>query len=301
MTPQFIYFVIPLSVLLGVLITFGVLSRTSELSVMKACGISLYRIAAPLFFLSIVFSGVLYALEQRVMARANERAETLDSQIRGREPRTNNLLGRRWVVGREGAVYHYAQFDQQQNVFTTLEIYTVEKNAWRLERQALATRAAFDGHAWQAGAGWEQVFSGKGKWTAFPARTLSLEPPDYFGTLPPVPEMMSVPELKRHIDEQSASGVNVIPLSIELQKKLAFPFVTVVMTLLAIPFGMTAGKRGTLYGIGIGIVLALTYWILGGAFAAVGKAGVLSPIMAGWAPNILAAGSAAYLLLTART
>jgi len=113
--------------------------------------------------------------------------------------------------------------------------------------------------------------------------------------------MMSVPQLKRYIDELSASGLNVVPLTIELQKKLAFPFVTVVMTLLAIPFGMTAGKRGTLYGIGIGIVLALSYWIVGGAFAAIGKAGILSPVMAGWAPNILAAGSAAYLLLTART
>ena len=73
------------------------------------------------------------------------------------------------------------------------------------------------------------------------------------------------------------------------------------MTLLAIPFGMTTGKRGTLYGIGIGIVLALSYWIVMGAFGAIGKAGVLTPVMAGWAPNILAAGSAAYLLLTART
>jgi lipopolysaccharide export LptBFGC system permease protein LptF len=268
---------------------------------MKACGISLYRIAAPLFLLSLVFSGVLYALEQKVMARANERAEVLDSEIRGRPPRSNNLINRKWVVGRDGAIYHYLSFDQQQNVFTNLEIYTLEKSAWRLERQTLATRAAFDGQAWQAGAGWEQIFTGKGKWAAFQARPLALEPPDYFGTMQPLPELMSVPELKQHIDELSASGVNVIPLSIELQKKLAFPFVTVVMTLLAIPFGMTAGKRGALYGIGIGIVLALTYWILGGAFAAVGKAGILSPVMAGWAPNILAAGSAAYLLLTART
>jgi lipopolysaccharide export LptBFGC system permease protein LptF len=86
-----------------------------------------------------------------------------------------------------------------------------------------------------------------------------------------------------------------------LQKKVAFPFVTVVMTLLAVPFGMTTGKRGTLYGIGIGIVIALSYWIAVGAFAAIGKAGLLTPVLAGWAPNVLAAGGAAYLLLTART
>jgi lipopolysaccharide export LptBFGC system permease protein LptF len=73
------------------------------------------------------------------------------------------------------------------------------------------------------------------------------------------------------------------------------------MTLLAIPFGLTTGKRGTLYGIGIGIVLAVMYWVIGSAFVAIGKAGLLSPVMAGWAPNIIAAGSAIYLFLTART
>src|SRR4051795_2936553 len=104
--------------------------------------------------------------------------------------------------------------------------------------------------------------------------------------------MMTVPQLQHYINELSASGFNVVPLTVDLQKKLAFPFVTIVMTLLAIPFGMTTGKRGTLYGIGIGIMLALSYWILGNAFAAIGKAGVLSPVMAGWAPNILAAGGA---------
>jgi lipopolysaccharide export LptBFGC system permease protein LptF len=73
------------------------------------------------------------------------------------------------------------------------------------------------------------------------------------------------------------------------------------MTLLAIPFGLTTGKRGTLYGIGIGIVLAVMYWIILSAFVAIGKAGLLSPIMAAWAPNIIATGSAVYLFLNART
>jgi len=301
MTPQFIYFVIPLATLLGVLVTFGLLSRSSELSVMKACGISLYRIAAPLLILSLGGSAVLYALEQQIMARANEKAEALDSTIRGRAPRTSNPLSRRWVVGRDGSIYHYTYFDPQKNTLQNLEIYQPAKDAWRLERQIFTRAAAYGGQHWLAGNGWQQDFAGKGKWAAFPERSLPLEPPDYFETLQPIAELMTVPQLKRYIDELSASGFNVVPLTIELHKKLAFPFVTVVMTLLAIPFGMTAGKRGTLYGIGIGIVLALSYWIVGGAFAAIGKAGILSPIMAGWAPNILAAGSAAYLLLTART
>jgi LPS export ABC transporter permease LptG len=301
MTPQFVYYVIPLSALLSVLVTFGLLSRSSELSVMKACGISLYRIAAPLILLSLVWSGLLFGLEQKILARANEQVDQLDSQIRGRPPRTSSPLSRTWLIGRDGDIYHYSVFDPQKKALQNLAIYRPAKTTWQLDSQLFTPRASYAGGQWIGTSGWQQDFTGRGRWTAFPQRTLPLEPPDYFETQQPIAEMMTVPELKRFIDEQAASGFNVVPLTIELQKKLAFPLVTVVMTLLAIPFGMTTGKRGALYGIGIGIVLALTYWIVGGAFAAVGKAGVLSPIMAGWAPNILAAGSAAYLLLTART
>jgi len=301
MTPQFVYYVIPLAALLSVLVTFGLLSRSSELSVMKACGISLYRIAAPLLILSLAWSGILFALEQRILARANEQVERIDSQIRNRAPRTSSPLTRTWLIGRDGDIYHYTQYDPQARALQNLAIYRPAKTGWQLESQQFSPRAIFTGSEWIGTNGWQQDFGGRGRWTAFPQRTLALETPDYFETQQPIAEMMTVPELKRFIEEQAASGINVVPLTIELQKKLAFPLVTVVMTLLAIPFGMTTGKRGTLYGIGIGIVMALSYWIVGNAFAAIGKAGMLDPIMAGWAPNVLAAGCAAYLLLTART
>jgi LPS export ABC transporter permease LptG len=300
-TPQYVYFVIPIAALLSVLVTFGLLSRTNELSVMKACGISLYRITAPLIMLGLAWSAVLYGLEQQIMARANQRAEELDSQIRGRPPRTSNPLNRQWLVAHDGAVYHYTSFYPRTRAIQNLVIYRPGAT-WQLESEVYAPSAIYSNGQWIGMRGWTQDFTAqKSRWTPFAQRTLPLEPPDYFETEQPLADMMTVPQLKRFINEQEASGFNVIPEMVELQKKLAFPFATVVMTLLAIPFGMTTGKRGTLYGIGIGIVLAVTYWIVGSGFAAIGKAGLLGPIMAGWAPNVLAMGSATYLLLTART
>ena len=94
---------------------------------------------------------------------------------------------------------------------------------------------------------------------------------------------------------------NIVPLSVELQRKLAFPFVTFVMTLLAVPFGVSTGRRGALYGIGLAIVIALTYWIVMSAFVAIGKGGLLPPTLAAWAPNIMVLGVAGFLFLQART
>jgi lipopolysaccharide export LptBFGC system permease protein LptF len=112
---------------------------------------------------------------------------------------------------------------------------------------------------------------------------------------------MTVPELRRHIADLSDSGINVVPLSVELQRKIAFPFVTLVMSLLAVPFGVTTGRRGALYGIGIGIVLALSYWVVLHVFLAIGGAGLLPPFLAGWSANIIVAGAAAYLFLNTKT
>lgn len=303
MTPQFVYYIIPIAALLSVLVTFGLLSRSSELTVMKACGISLYRAAASLVLLGALFSVVLFGLEQRILAHANRRAEILDSQIRGRPPRTYSALNRRWVIGRDGAIYHYGFYDPAAGELGNLSIYETRKDQWALASHTFMKRAVFRGGVWQGEGGWRIDFkAAPPQWESLPRRPLaSLEPPEYFATEQPLAEMMTVPQLRAFIDELSTSGLNHVPWAVELQRKIAFPFVTVVMTLLAVPFGVSTGRRGTLYGIGLGIVLALSYWIVSSAFVAIGRSGVLPPFLAGWAPNILTAGIAGYLLLRART
>jgi LPS export ABC transporter permease LptG/LPS export ABC transporter permease LptF len=301
-TPQFVYFVVPLATLLSVLVTFGLLARSSELTVMKACGISLYRIAAPVVVMSLLGTGILFGLEQRVLAESNRKADAADRTIRKLPAQNLNPINRRWVVARDGSIYHYAYFDPNKDALTNLTVYAVAPEAWKLTRSIYATAAEFAGGSWTAHGGWTREYSGgKAQYGEFGERRLELEPPDYFGTSAPVAELMTVPELRKYIDDLAASGVNVLPLAVELQRKIAFPFVTLVMSLLAVPFGVTTGRRGALYGIGIGIVLALAYWVLLSVFLAIGGAGLLPPFLAGWSANIIVAGAAVYLLLNTKT
>jgi lipopolysaccharide export LptBFGC system permease protein LptF len=98
-----------------------------------------------------------------------------------------------------------------------------------------------------------------------------------------------------------AGGFNVVPYVVALHRKIAFPFVTLIMALIAVPFAVTTGKRGAMYGIGAGIVLAILYWTAISVFGAVGAGGLMSPALAAWAPNIIFGCAAMYLLLTVRT
>jgi LPS export ABC transporter permease LptG/LPS export ABC transporter permease LptF len=299
-TPQFVYFVIPIAALLSVLVTFGLLSRTSELTVMKACGISLYRAAVPVVLLSLMFSAVLFALDQEILARANRRAGALDDQIRGRPPKTFNPLNRRWIIGNDG-IYHYGAFDSRNATLTSLTVYRLVPGAWRLKSQTYVSTAEFHGR-WTGFKGWTQEFAaGPAKWRAFAETPLPIEPPDYFETEETDTDVMTVVQLRRAIGEARAGGFNFVPQEVELHRKLAFPFVTLVMTLLAVPFGVTTGRRGALYGIGLGITIALSYWLMMSIFVAVGKTGLLPPALAAWTPNVVVAAVAGYLFLTAKT
>jgi lipopolysaccharide export system permease protein len=300
-TPQFVYYVIPIAALLSVLVTFGLLSRNSELTVMKACGISLYRASLSVILLSLVFSVAIFSLEQRVLAQANRKAEVIDAKIRGRPARVFDALQRQWVLGRDGSIYHFSYFDPQLQKLAALRIYQPAPEGWSLRSATFAEQALYKGRWMGYQVRTADFTLGKPRWTPYPERPLTLEPPNYFETEQPIAEMMTVGELRRYVNELSASGINVAHLAVELQRKMAFPFVTLVMTLLAIPFGVGTGRRGALYAVGLGIILALSYWIVLSLFVALGKSGLLTPWLAAWAPNMIVLGASSFLLLTVKT
>ncbi len=312
-TPRFVYYVIPIALLIATLVTIGLLTRNSELIVMRACGISLYRVALPLLAFGALASALLFGLEERVLANANRQADQLNQRIRTGTARTLDILNRRWVVGRNGVVYHYEYFEPRRKELMQLSTYEFDARNWSIVRRSYVDSASFDkssllagrsGAGWITRQGWMREIDGSGQvraYVPFNGRPVTLEAPDYFGTEQPEADRMTYAGLRRYIAEMRAAGFNVVPFLVDLHQKVSFPFVTIIMTLLAVPFAVTTGRRGALYGIGVGIVLAMVYWTANNLFGAVGDAGLLSPVLAAWAPNILFGGGAAYLLLTVRT
>ena len=310
-TPQFVYYIIPLSVLLAALVTIGLLTKNSELIVMKACGISLYRVALPMLCCAVIAGAALFALEETVLGPANRRAEAIRHVMRGGSPQTFDVLDRRWVVGSDGDVYHYIYFDPRERQISGLSVYEFTGEMRDLRRRVYASRAMYlGGHegarpdAWHLEQGWVREFTNGGEtktFTPFAETSLALEPASYFATERPEPQYMSYTQLRGYTNQLRATGFDVVEQQVALARKVSFPFVTLIMTLIAVPFAVTTGRRGAMYGIGVGIVLAIAYWVTISVFAAFGTGGLMAPTLAAWAPNLLFGAGAAYLLLTVRT
>jgi lipopolysaccharide export LptBFGC system permease protein LptF len=219
-------------------------------------------------------------------------------------------LSRRWLVASNGNIYHYGYYDPRQRQLTQLSIYEFGNDMQRLDRRVFAERALYLGargeraDAWHAERGWIREFAADGTteaFTTFAESKLPIEPASYFATQEPEPKYMSYLQLREYVQRLSESGFDVVEQQVALERKISFPFVALVMTLLAVPFAVTTGRHGAMYGIGVGIALALTYWVTISVFAALGSGGLMTPILAAWAPNLLFGAGAAYLLLTVRT
>jgi LPS export ABC transporter permease LptF/LPS export ABC transporter permease LptG len=310
-TPEFLTYIIALSVLLAGLVTIGLLTKNSELIVMRACGVSLYRTMLPIVAFALGAGAMLVGLQEQVLATANRRADQLNHIIRTGSPQTFGVLNRKWIVGRNGEVYHYQYYDPRRQELHSLSVFEFDPVDHQLRARRYVQKAVYvadsrEGEAepmWSMDQGWRREFKTGQEvtFTRFTNQAAHLEPPEYFVTEAREPDLMNFGQLRQYISELRASGYNVLEHEVGLHRKVAFPFVTLVMTLIAVPFAVTTGRRGAMYGIGVGIVLALIYWVMISVFAAFGASGVLDPMLAAWAPNLIFGAVAAYLLLTVRT
>jgi LPS export ABC transporter permease LptG/LPS export ABC transporter permease LptF len=317
-TPQYVYYIIPIAGLVATLVTIGAMTKNSELIVMRACGVSLYRTAVPLLVFALAASGVLFAMQELVLARANQEADRLNSIIRGFPAQTVSELNR-WMASEAGDVYHYDYFDSRTDRFTRFTQYQLDQSPWRLSSVLYADSVGLADAAqapddrdmrWKAQRGWVRTVTSRRTKNAvktavtyepFAERDLRLEGPAYFKTEAPDALKLTYGQLSDYITRLKASGFNAVPQMVQLQRKIAFPFVTVIMTLLAVPFAVTTGRRGALGGIGIGIAISIVYWVILSVFGALGEGGVTTPMLAAWAPNILFGAAAVYMVLTVRT
>ena len=112
---------------------------------------------------------------------------------------------------------------------------------------------------------------------------------------------MSFNELSRYIADLRQSGFDTKRLSVQLNRKLAYPAITLVMAILAIPFALSTGKRGGVTGFAIAILLAVVYLGTTSFFEAMGNVNQLPPSLAAWSADILFALAGAWFLLRTPT
>ena len=317
LTPSMLYQITPLSVLIAVLVTFGMLNRSSELIAMKATGISLYRLVIPVLVISVILAAGLFAFDQFYLPQANRKQEALRNIIKGRPAQTTLHPDQKWILGQQpegakhatepGRIFYYQFFSPDENAFANLTLFEFDPATFAVTKRVFASRVVWDEarHAWVFENGWERTMQGdtlssfrEFQNASFPEMR---EEPGYFKKENLQSQEMNFGQLRHYISDLQQSGFDTMRLRVQLYDKLAYPLVTIVMAVLAIPFALSMGRRSSLTGVAMAIGIALSYWAVSGLFDAMGNVNFLPSAIAAWSPDILFGLTGGYLLLRTPT
>ncbi len=312
LTPSMIYLIAPLSVLIAVLVVFGSLNRTNELTAMKATGISLYRIVVPILAIASVLAVSLFVFDETYIPGANRRQEALRATIKGRPAQTFERPDEKWMFGVEkpglpSHIFYYQFFDQDRDRFANISVFTFRPGTFELQKRLYAASAQWDPerNAWVFRSGWERSFAGDEieNYSTFATTTVAdlTEQPQYFKRDPRQSSEMSFGELNHYIHGLRQSGFDTMRLRVQLNHKLAYPLITLVMAVLAVPFALSMGRSGSLAGIAVAIGIAIVYWVSSNTLEAMGDVNILPAFLAAWSPDLLFALAGSYLLLRTPT
>ena len=307
LTPLLVYEMLPISVLLAILVTFGVMTKNNEVTAFKACGISVRRIGLPAILASGLLSAALFAADYSWIPKANQIQDAIHNEIKGRYVQTYLHPERKWVI-HNYRIFYYRGFDPSEKMMVEPYVFEIDPKTFRLVREIIAKSArwqpAINQWVWEQGSA-RDICNGVDECnlqnftvTSFPEIT---EVPDDFLIPVKLNQQMNYQELADYVKYLQDRGFDTVKLRVQYYKKFAVPAFAFIMALISVPFGFLVGNRGAMAGIGVSIAVALAYLALGQLFEQMGNVNYLPPMIAAWAPDALFSLGGFYMLLRMRS
>ncbi len=305
--PYLLYNVAPLVMLLAVLVTFGLMQRSNEITAIKATGISIYRIVTPVIVAAAVVAAALFFADQFYLPHTNKRQEALHNQIKGKPAQTYLRPDRKWIFGQNNDIYYYQFFDPDRDQFGNITVFELDRASFTITRRIHADRAhwAEQLNRWVYEQGWDRSLNVAAmvNYRPFDVATFPdlQETPSYFKKEVKQYNEMNYEELRRYIRDLQQSGFDVVRLRVQLNKKLSYPLITLIMAVLAIPFALSTGKKGAITGVAIALGIAVFYTVVSRVFEIMGDLNQLPPALAAWSPDLIFVLVGGYLILKVPT
>lgn len=298
--PMVVVLTMPVAMLLATLLSLGGLARRHEVMAMKGSGLSLYRVLAPVFVLALALSLASMVVAETLLPPATTRRLQIEEEHIKRSPTEvfrRNVL----YVCPDGAVFLARRFNTRRLVLEDVTIEEFDKELRPVRRIDAESGRWSDGR-WVLENGQVRTFSGNTENALpFEARVLErAEPsPSDLRSRRLEPEEMGYRELRTYIGRLSASGSDPGDFAVQLRLKIAFPFVTLIMTMLGAPLAAGARRTGFALSFAAALAISFLYYGLLQVGQVLGRQGMLPPTLAAWLGNVVFAGVAVWMIVKA--
>ena len=296
---------LPVVMLVATIFLFLALARYHELTAMKAAGMSLYRVAAPILLLGSGVAILSGLFQELLLPRLNELGDEVDRvKIRGQLPRHLQSRERLWLRTADSRFYRVELLNPGSSDMYGVTILEVEQTTFRVLSRLDARRAHWTPEGWELTDGAFRDFGPRGEVQTIPFVVTALdlrEDMDDFTKIHKPITAMSYWELRDYVARLEATGYQVKKYTVELYSKLSFPWVNLIMVLVAIPFSLQSPRGGRLFGVALAIAIMAGYLVVHYVALAFARADLLPPLLAAWTANIIFLGLGTSLFLRART
>lgn len=285
--PLMVTQVTPPAVLAAVLISLGSMSRRNEIVAFRALGVSLWQMAVPLLGVAALISVASLAWDETVVPYCARQFQYVnDVQIKKR-PVRGLLSGREiWYHGREG-FYNIDQVDAPRQILHGLTIYKLDPSFGPSSIIEIPM-ARWTGTAWQTSPATERSFtSGQIVTRSLDANAVTIpETMDDFLEVHRSTDELSYTQLRQRLAALARKGIDTSGDLTDLYLKLAVPFASLVLTLMAIPLAGRVRRNPSVSAvIGVGLAAGFSYWVVLALANSLAHGGVLPAPIAAWSAN----------------
>jgi lipopolysaccharide export system permease protein len=279
------------------------LSRHSEVTAMKAGGVSLYRITLPLLLLAFLISLFSFLGNEFLVPFSSQKGEYLLSVRVRKEEQSSFFKNQKIWYHSDHRVFNIQLLDPKKKILSGFTLYQFDDHFRCVQRIDAREVRWMDGK-WRFYDGAMRQFDEGGGIQVTPFEELEYpinESWESFQTIERKSREMSYSELQAYVEKIQSAGYDATRYLVDLYAKYSYPLLNVIMVLIGIPFALKTGRSGGVaMSIGISVMIGFAYGVTFYIFLSFGKSGVLSPLLSSWTPTLLFGLTGIFTLMSLR-
>jgi len=300
MVPFIILHTAPMASLISTISVINTMNRYDEITAMRAAGINIYRIFFPFICIGILISLSVFALSEKVLPLNMKNVTYIKENYfdKGASGQTkekgDKIVNNITLYGKNDTIIFIESYNLSTHTARGITLLKQDKNGM-VTQKLNAREAKWTGSTWESLNTiiykLDETGAIKGAPLFFEQKNIDIESPDELISKGVNYEVMNFKDLWRYIKNFSNASPEIINrLRVEAHQKIAIPFASLVIIILGSSIAIRVKPRGkatTLLGIGLTIIIGFIYYATMAIFIAFGKRGIIPPLIAVQAVNVV--------------
>ena len=280
---------VPPAVLISVIIMFSSMKKKNELTALRTSGLSLFTLSKNLMLGSLFIVVGMFLVSETVVPYTSSKGNRIwNVDVQKQDPGLFYGKEEIWYRG-DNAIYWIRQFNPKEKTMGNPSFYFFD-GVFRVVKRIEGRKGIWEGNGWRIEHGILQELKEDGQYsfTKFDAYSLDIrETPETFMRGTRKPEEMSYWQLKAYAETVRQEGYSNAKYLVDMNIKLAFPFISLILLSIGIPLSVRVNKGGTPLTVSMGMAVCFLYVLILGLARSLGFAGILPPLFSAWLANLL--------------